>query len=192
MNRHTPMLPEHDVRETPPELFARLHARHRFTLDGAANHANALCDRYCTEQGTWAKLSVPNKVSDLHGLSPGAWKGYRVFCNPPYTMIPKFVEQAWSEQAELVVMLVPATRTEQPWWQEMIEPYRDAALEDFVGPGNWSMLRVAFLSGRTHFLENGGPIYRRNKDGTFYADKKTGEKVRSAPKFGCCTLTWMR
>jgi hypothetical protein len=31
-------------------------------------------------------------------------------------------------KAELIVMLLPANRTEQGWWQKHIEPFRDRAM----------------------------------------------------------------
>lgn len=185
MNRHTPMLPEHDVRETPPELFEKLDREFRFTLDAAANHDNTLCLKYCTAEGTFARGQWQ---SDLHGLQHD-WAGERVWFNPPFTMIGEFVAHAWRSKAELAVGLVPATRTEQGWWQDLVEPCRDLRMPP---PGVSFGLETRFLPGRIHFLENGQPILRKNKDGSLWINPKTGEPQRSSPKFGCCLLIWRR
>lgn len=257
MNRTTPMKPEGDVRETPPELFAALHARFRFTLDAASNHYNAQVPRYCTEDGQYARSydgrsialhaldgvgrrvsvvarsqapegvwsfrnlpsgeedhmahtpshlymddrgdsrgyvrvsqvrhtelceslpPVPGNLFGQHagllgeGASRGAlhprteddalgtkacWKGLRVFLNPPFSDIAGWLRRALISEAEAVVMLIPATRTEQPWWQEMIEPFRDR------GQG----MTVEFLPKRPRFLKDGVQM--------------------GSPKFGCCLV----
>jgi phage N-6-adenine-methyltransferase len=106
-----------DDRRTPRELFDLLHAEFRFTLDAAASHDNALLPAYLT------------KTSDALKLP---WREQRVWCNPPYSAIPAWVEKAADEVegqgCPLVVMLLPADRTEQPWWQDVIEPRRDRGL----------------------------------------------------------------
>lgn len=169
MNRQTPMKPEDDVRETPPELFAKLHQRFRFTLDACATPQNAKLPRFNSE-------AEPDKF---------AWRGERVFFNPPFSQCREWVVKGWIGEAELAVGLVPATRTEQPWWHELVEPYRDRRDTE-------SDLRTEFLKGRIKFLENGGPIYRKNKDGTLWINPKTGEPQISSPKFGCVLLIWGR
>lgn len=181
MNRKTPMLPEDDVRETPPDRFAEVSALvGGFTLDACATPANAKCRRFYALDG-FHDLDCPPPNGgrwagppDANGLT-GSWSGEKVWVNPPFSNIGAWVEKAWrSHDAELVVMLVPATRTEQPWWQKHIEPHRDGR-----GPASrtWR-LRVVFLPGRWHFLKDGKPIL----------DPKTGR--RSSPKFGCALLTW--
>lgn len=91
----------------------------------------------------------------------------RVWVNPPYSRIGHWVDKAWREHeaCDGIVMLLPANRTEQGWWQQMVEPYRDR-----VG----SPLRVVFLAGRMRFIAAG-------------ADR-VGPNER--PPFGCCLLTW--
>jgi phage N-6-adenine-methyltransferase len=148
--------PDVDDRATPPEVFGPLHERFRFTVDAAASAANAKCARYWT--------------TDEDGLAQ-SWAGERVFVNPPYSFpnLPAFVAKAWQEWKDggldLIVMLVPANRTEQQWWQEYIEPYRDL-------PG--SDLHVEFLPGRMRFLAPG--------------QTEVGPDER--PPFGCCLLIW--
>lgn len=179
------MKPEDDVRETPPELFTKLNQEFRFTLDVCATHANAKCARYFTESGCFI-AGDPEFYLPGDGLS-GSWRGERVWCNPPFSDIGAWVAKAWESDAELVVMLLPATRTEQPWWQELVEPFR----ESDAHIGGWDTFRTRFLPGRHHFLENGKPIYQKNDDGSLRLSKK-GRPQRSSPKFGCCLLIWRR
>lgn len=194
MNRDIPMTKEADVRETPDSLYLPLEREFKFDLDACATHANARCPLYFTEDGMWAKpvadgLVIPGEpgmMDDRHGLT-GSWKGRRVWCNPPFSDIESWVLKAWTSEANLVCMLVPATRTEQGWWHDLIEPYRDG----FGGPdGSNLLLATRFLRGRTHFLENGQPILRKNKDGTLYINPKSGKPEVSSPKFGCVLLIW--
>lgn len=115
-----------DDRATDPADFAIFDARFRFTIDVAASNHNAKCPRYFT-------------VED-DGLAQ-TWNGERVWCNPPYSDIRAWVEKAWQEAAHtpagysptgahLIVMLLPANRTEQGWWQDLTCPVREECLED--------------------------------------------------------------
>lgn len=155
--------PEVDNLATTPEMFAPLHKRFQFTLDVCALPHNTKLPRY---------YAPPE-----HGpLGPGArgvdglvqsWAGERVWCNPPYSDLKSWVVKAWREwhnEADLIVMLVPANRCEQGWWQEHVEPYRDGA-----GP-----LRVEFLPGRPRFIKHGHDRVEPNQ----------------RPPFGCCLLIW--
>jgi hypothetical protein len=160
-----------DVRETPPDKFAELSKLvGGFTLDVCATHANTKCAKFYDEA--------------LNGLAQ-PWRGERCWCNPPFRTIGDWVEKAWrSPDAELVAMLVPATRTEQPWWHRWIEPWRDGRggypqelRQHGFAPPDWHLSTV-FLQGRWHFLKDGKPIL----------DPKTGR--RSSPKFGCAILLW--
>lgn len=143
--------PHVDDRALPPEDFALLHARFDFTLDAAAAEHNAKTPRFFT--------------AESDGLSQ-PWDGERVYCNPPYSNIRPWIEKAWREPTALVVMLLPANRTEQTWWQELIEPKRD---ED------GSRLRVEFLKGRMRFIKPGA--------------ESVGPNER--PPFGCCLCIWV-
>lgn len=149
-----------DDRATMPETFAPLNEEFGFTIDVAAAAHNTKCERFYS-------------IEDDGLQKP--WGGERVFCNPPYSNIGPWLEKAWSEFeddptggsfAELIVMLVPANRTEQKWWQEYVEPYRDR-------PN--SPLRVKFLAGRLRF-----------------AAGKTEVGPNERPPFGCCLLIWER
>lgn len=84
---------------TPVSLFARLQEEFRFTMDGAASDDNARLACFSSAQ---------------HPLS---WRGERVFCNPPWADIRRFVELAAT--AELAVLLVPA-RTNARWFHRAL------------------------------------------------------------------------
>jgi phage N-6-adenine-methyltransferase len=147
--------PTVDDRATSPEVFDPLQERFRFTLDVAAAAHNTKCPRF---------FSV-----NANGLAQ-SWAGERVWCNPPYSDIPSWVAKAWEEwqsetPPELVVMLLPANRTEQRWWQDMVEPFRDR-------PG--SSLRTEFFRGRLRFI----------------AHNATEVKPNERPPFGCVLLSW--
>lgn len=91
--------PRQQDRRTPQRFFADLHARYKFTMDGAATAENALLPRYSTEE------------------SARSWKGERVFCNPPWSDIPPFIELA--SQADFACLLVPA-RTNCKWFHRAL------------------------------------------------------------------------
>lgn len=140
-----------DDRETPPALFAELHERFGFTVDAAAGMHNKKCARYFDR--------------DSDGLAQ-SWAGETVWCNPPYSNVPLWVSKAWRESGSAtVVMLLPANRTEQPWWQEMVEPFRDRIS---------SPLRTEFIAGRLKFTKPGQGVL--DKD--------------NRPPFGCVLLIW--
>jgi phage N-6-adenine-methyltransferase len=122
-----------DDRGTTLQVFEPLHERFGFTLDVAATPANAKLPRFLT------------------ALDDGlvrSWASERVWCNPPYSQIEPWVAKAALEtgfggDCELAVLLLPANRTEQGWWQRHIEPVRDR-------PG--SGVCVEFLPGRMRFI----------------------------------------
>jgi phage N-6-adenine-methyltransferase len=141
-----------DERITPAKVFDPLQAEFGFTLDAAANERNAKCGRFYDLE------------SD--GLSQ-LWAGERVWCNPPYSALRAWVEKAWAEHragCPLIVMLLPANRTEQGWWQDLIEPFRDGR-----GP-----LETRFYRSRFNFGVPGNE----------------GAKFNSSPPFGCVLVIW--
>lgn len=87
---------------TPRDFFDRLHAEFAFTLDGASDETNAL---------------LPRAETNADPLTT-SWAGERVFCNPPWSYIPPFVELAAT--ADLAVLLVPA-RTNARWFHRALE-----------------------------------------------------------------------
>lgn len=145
--------PEVDDRATTADVFDPLDRRFGpFTIDVAAAAHNTKCARYYD--------------TTTDGLTQ-SWAGERVWCNPPYSSIAPWVRKAWDEHrlADAIVMLLPANRTEQVWWQQLVEPHRDR-------PG--SPLTVEFLPGRLRFLSPGQSVVGANE----------------RPPFGCCLLIW--
>lgn len=147
-----------DDRETLPEEFERLDDEYGpFTLDVAAAPHNTKCERFYTREQDALTM---------------AWRGV-VWCNPPYSDIGEWVQKAWQEWGmvghdtppERIVMLLPANRTEQRWWQTWVEPYRDRP--DFD---------VRFLPGRMRFIRPAAVIGPK------------GDR----PPFGNCLLIWTR
>jgi phage N-6-adenine-methyltransferase len=153
---------EIDDRGTPQDFWDELNERYHFTLDVAAAPHNAKTANYYT------------RLAD--GLLQ-PWTG-SVWCNPPYSGLDRWLEKAWKEwnrahrlwgppPPSRIVMLLPANRPEQPWWQEHVEPHRDR----FGSP-----LTVRFLPGRLRFIKPGA----------------TEVKPNERPPFGCCLLIWSR
>lgn len=117
-----------DDRRTPRSLFDPLNEEFCFTLDVAASKDNKLCDAY-----------YDKRVSGLEN----SWFAFNVWCNPPYSDIRLWVEKATAEiqkSVPVIVMLLPANRTEQSWWQDLIEPGRIEG-----------KIEVRFLRGRLRF-----------------------------------------
>jgi phage N-6-adenine-methyltransferase len=156
----TPEL-EPDERFTPRSVFAPLATEFGFTLDACATAESAKCERYFA------------KAEDSLSQS---WLGERCWVNPPYSDIQPWVRKAWSAEADLVVMLVPAW-TDRDWWAEFVEPYRDGRHRRAGNPRYPSAvqtLETRFLRGRIRFGFPGNP-----------------EGVRAgSPPFWCCLLIW--
>ena len=155
---------EIDDRGTPQDFWDQLHAQYRFTLDVAAAPHNAKTPDYYT------------RLAD--GLLQ-PWHG-SVWCNPPYSGLDQWLTKAWREwrrpgndRPHSIVMLLPANRPEQPWWQQHVEPYRDGNASEERVHGR---LSVRFLPGRLRFIKPGA----------------TEVKPNERPPFGCCLLVWSR
>lgn len=145
-----------DDRRTPPELIREcldVAGVDGLDLDVAATAENAVATDWIDAESDAMQ-------------SP--WWG-RVWCNPPYSSIEPWVCRAWDQWAagrcEAIVMLLPANRTEQRWWQESVEPYR------IVG-----MVAAYFLAGRRRFDRPG------------WVKPAKGDR----PPFGLCVLAWTR
>ena len=146
-------LDEVDDRATHPDDFARWNDElGPFTLDAAAAPHNAKVSKFYTRADNGLEQS---------------WAGERVWCNPPYSGLGDWLQKAWKEWAGTrgIVMLLPANRVEQKWWQEWVEPFRDRA-------GGY--LTVRFLPGRLRFIKPGA----------------TEIKPNERPPFGCALLIW--
>lgn len=153
---------ENDERYTTRETLAWCMARagvDAFDLDVAACEESHHAPRYYT------------KADD--GLQR-PWNAERVWCNPPYSDIEPWVHKAWDElareHADLIAMLLPAIKTEQPWWQRVVEPFRD-----HEGACTFATLKTHFLPGRTAFARPG-----------------SGGIGQDGAPFGCVLLVWRR
>jgi hypothetical protein len=148
--------PTKDERYTPLDLWAPWHQELGFTLDAAG----------CPEAPVSAKIGM---WCGRGGVAPDGlafdWSGHVVWCNGPYSDIRPWIEKAWASAA-VVDSLWPANRTEQPWWQDLVEPYRDR---------QGGILRAQFVSSRRQFGTPEDPL---------------GREWHSSPPFGLVRLTW--
>jgi hypothetical protein len=145
---------EKDERYTPRPLIEALHAEWGFTVDVAgcaAAPASQIIGRH------W------DITTD--GLAQ-CWDGEVFWGNIPFSSVRPWIEKAWASRARGII-LIPANRTEQGFWQELIEPRRDTPS---------SPLRTQFLKGRTAF---GTP------------EQPEGHAWKSSPPFGCVLLKWV-
>lgn len=147
-----------DDRRTPDDLFANISAQFGpFTVDAAASHENTKCARF------WDR--------SLSGLGQ-PWADHVVWCNPPYsdcrTWVLKALTEVFCGTCKRVVMLLPANRTEQPWWQDMIEPNRDQGLG----------ISTKFIRKRVRF---GSPAGRNESSPKFGVVLVIFERVHGAP-----------
>lgn len=114
------------------------------------------------------------------------WEG-RVWCNPPYSDIEPWVRKAWSEAdrgvMKTLAMLLPANRTEQPFWCEMVEPFRDGRWWHRLPVSSCPIGEMQRYSIDTHFLPT------RVRFG--HPGNRDAAGVGSPP-FGCVLLVWGR
>lgn len=111
-----------DEWETPEHIFNKLNNEFKFTLDVAASEELHKCPKFYT-------------IAD-DGLAQ-SWAGERVFCNPPYSQISKWVKKCYMEHKEhggLIVMLIPA-RTDTRYFHEYI----------------YHVAEIRFIKGRIRF-----------------------------------------
>jgi len=152
---------ENDERYTTRETIAWCMERagvDEFDLDVAA----------CAESH-WAETYYNKERDGL--LQP--WFG-RAWGNPPYSDVAPWVAKAWREwttrpDLTVICMLLPAIKTEQPWWQRDVEPYRDGR------HAKTGRFETHFLPGRTAFARPG-----------------SGGVGQSGAPFGCVLLVWRR
>lgn len=89
--------------------------------------------------------------SILHGTGrwPAAVVGWRTGVVQPSLFAPRGVAGEsvgrGTGGVEVVVLLLPANRCEQRWWQDYVEPFRDK------GPLGGISCTTRFLRGRTKF-----------------------------------------
>ena len=101
------LLQKTDEWYTPLDFYQELDNEFHFNLDPCSTDENHKCEKYYT-------------IAD-NGLNH-SWAGYRVFCNPPYSEIDKWVEKAFYETKNpgtLVVLLIPS-RTDTRYFHNYI------------------------------------------------------------------------
>jgi phage N-6-adenine-methyltransferase len=141
-----------DDRRTPPDLLAECAALagvDGWDLDAAASAAN-------TKAECWHDVDADGLRQPWHG---------RVWCNPPFSGLDRWAAKATAEatRCTVIALLLPANRTEQRWWQEVIEPQRLAGT-----------IAVHFLAGRRRFDRPG------------WTKPPKGDR----PPFGLCLAVW--
>lgn len=124
---------------TPPELYERLDREFHFVLDAACEKHNQLAPAGIRADEGGDALLIP---WDTYG---GA-----VWCNPPYSRIRPWLEQALRAcKIVPVVMLIPAD-TSTRWWLECVA---------------YDAHEVRFVVGRVRF---------RHPDGSLHTTKRSG------------------
>lgn len=140
------------------DLCQKLTGVKKYTLDVAA----------CVESHWADRWYGPGSIIGIDGLN-NLWYG-DVWCNPPYSACRLWVAKAWHEWQlcrtslgiRSISMLLPANRTDQSWWQDLIEPFRDKLI-----------VRTWFLPGRMAFAYPG-----------------SNGKPKKGSTFGCVLVTW--
>lgn len=110
---------------TPDAVFETLDQEFSFTLDACATEENHKCEKYYTKKDDGLRKN---------------WGGQRVFCNPPYSEISKWVEKAYREACQdntLVVLLIPS-RTDTKYFHDFI----------------YQRSEIRFVKGRLKFGES--------------------------------------
>ena len=107
---------------TPQEVFDELDKEFHFNLDPCATSENHKCETFYTLQDNGLERS---------------WGGYRVFCNPPYSKMTKWVEKCYREGCKdntTVVLLIPS-RTDTRYFHDFI----------------YQRAEIRFIKGRLRF-----------------------------------------
>lgn len=102
---------------TPQDLFDRLNACFRFTLDPCATKENHKAPKYYTREQDGLKQD---------------WGGEIIWCNPPYgRTIGEWIKRC-AEHQGIAVMLIPA-RTDTRWWHQYIDGNPNASVHFIKG-----------------------------------------------------------
>lgn len=137
-----PAVPAQDTNHwfTPLPLWRQLDAVYRFDLDPCGHMASPVSS-VMLERGD---MVMTGGGIGGDGLAVN-WSGRSVWLNPPYSTVDlsAFVEKAFHAwgRAKVIVALLPARKTEQPWWQTYVEPFRDTH----------ASFETRFLRGRLTF-----------------------------------------
>ncbi len=160
-----------DDRETGPDTFAECVERWGpFTLDVAAAPHNAKCDRFYTLQDDALEQSWHGEhvwcnppYSGLEAWLAKAWAEWNILdfrcprCRASFSL-PLGTNCDAHEPRRMrplsITLLLPANRTEQAWWQDHVEPFRDR-------PG--SQMTTHYLRGRRRFIQAGATEIKPNE-----------------------------
>lgn len=128
--------PQSDEWRTPPWLFKALDAEFGFSFDGAARWENRLLPRWTDDIAAACGYKGPVEEGKLILADD------RIFVNPPYSIIDKFVQYALQNTygPRLWVMLLPS-RTGTEWFQRLHDHPR---------------VELRFLRKRVEFLDAAG------------------------------------
>ena len=102
---------------TPQDLFDRLNACFRFTLDPCATKENHKAPKYYTREQDGLKQD---------------WGVEVIWCNPPYgRTIGEWIKRC-AEHQGIAVMLIPA-HTDTRWWHQYIDSNPNASVHFIKG-----------------------------------------------------------
>jgi phage N-6-adenine-methyltransferase len=113
--------------ETPAGLFQAYHRIYGFTIDVAANSANACCQNYFDKEADGLRQR---------------WRGHVVWCHPPHSDPGPWMHKARIEATGnrvTVVALVPAL-TSADWWHRDVMPF--ASVRFLQGVPQFRLQRV--------------------------------------------------
>lgn len=88
--------------ETPDYLFEKINRKFNFTRDVCADHINTKCANFWSEQD-----SCLDKT----------WDGI-CWMNPPYKNMKKFIEKAYNERSNAIIVCLLPARTNTKWWHD--------------------------------------------------------------------------
>jgi phage N-6-adenine-methyltransferase len=134
--------------QTPPELFAQIHAEFDICVDAAATRANCVVPDYFGPDCARQPDALKEPWSKFGSLS-------RYWCNPPYSrgLQGKFIAKAAAERLNGVttVMLIPARTDTKAYHAHIWDASRHQPR-----PG----IEVRFLPGRIKFVgaKHGAPF----------------------------------
>lgn len=169
---------------TPQDRFNAWHAEFQFTLDGAANAGNTKVP------GRFIGPGSPFGPQFYDALSVPALPGESLWVNSP-GFSEDFVKWGWQlmghqdprMRPRCIVQIRPNNQTEQPFWQEFIEQYRDLNGLGMLQPLGIDF-RIRFLTPRVEFIPPPPTTFE------FEGQKHTLEIKESGPRSGHVLLIW--
>jgi len=181
---------ERSHRFTPRKLMIALHAEFKFTMDACGHPlspASQIIGRGYTLVKPAKMLTYGNCYGD--GQTKNYWRNERVWLQPDFAKVEEAVRAAHlriQSGCDLIVLLMPWNRQEQPWWHEYIEPYRDGK--------QGSVVSTRALKGRVKFGTPSDPegMKKHPKIVNGKIVMKNGKPVMmpNAPGFGCGLVIW--